>query len=178
VLHGKQHFNLPEPAFKVTQTKKTDADYDVEYGLGCEDDVWGRARRIVTERQGGALLENARAYRDYQTKNFAAAAAGFASALTLDSELTVARTQDSNETLTEDFGLEPVTVSLDNTLMGGIGRGTVRFEYRLGSSGLLRVYLDAGFQAKFTIVDYPDGGGSENELLWGPYAKLGVRYSF
>jgi hypothetical protein len=88
------------------------------------------------------------------------------------------RTQDSNETLTEDFGLEPVTVSLDNTLMGGIGRGTVRFEYRLGSSGLLRVYLDAGFQAKFTIVDYPDGGGSENELLWGPYAKLGVRYSF
>lgn len=87
------------------------------------------------------------------------------------------RTQDSRETLTEDFGLEPVTVSLDNTLMGGIGRGTVRFEYRAGSSGLFRIYLDAGFQAKFTIVDYPQGG-SENELLWGPYAKLGIRYSF
>lgn len=88
------------------------------------------------------------------------------------------RTQDSRETLTEDFGLEPVTVSLDNTLMGGIGRGTIRFEYRVGSSGLFRVYVDAGFQARFTIIDYPQGGGSENELLWGPYAKLGMRYSF
>jgi hypothetical protein len=87
------------------------------------------------------------------------------------------RTQDSEETLTADPGLEPVTVSLDNTLMGGIGRGTVRFEYRVGSSGLFRVYLDAGFQAKFTVVDY-EGSGSNDELLWGPYAKLGLRYSF
>lgn len=88
------------------------------------------------------------------------------------------RTQDSTEDLPNNIGYTKVPVSIDNTLMGGIGRGTVRFEYRLGSSGLFRIYADAGFQARFTMIDYPDGGGSQDELLWGPYAKLGMRYSF
>ncbi|MSU57597.1 MAG: hypothetical protein EXS35_05360 [Pedosphaera sp.] len=87
------------------------------------------------------------------------------------------RNQDSTEDLPQDPGYTKTPVSIDNTLMGGIGRGTVRFEYRVGSSGLFRMYADIGFQAKFSIVDYP-GAGSQNELLWGPYAKLGVRYSF
>jgi hypothetical protein len=84
--------------------------------------------------------------------------------------------------LTESFpnaGISLPSASIDNTLYGGIGRGTVRLEYRLGKSGLLRAFLDAGAQVKFTRIDYPDvAEDTFDELLWGPYAKLGLSYSF
>jgi hypothetical protein len=54
---------------------------------------------------------------------------------------------------------------------------TVRFEYRLGRSGLFKVFADGGAQAKYTQIQY-SGLGTFDELLWGPYVKLGVRYDF
>ena len=74
------------------------------------------------------------------------------------------------------------TVSINNALYGGIGRGTVRYEYRLGKSGLFKVFAEGGIQGKFTLINYSSSGnfrgGSFNELLWGPYAKVGLRYAF
>ncbi len=67
--------------------------------------------------------------------------------------------------------------SLSNDLYGGSGRGTVRFQYALGSTGLLKVFADAGAQAKYTLIHYPKIG-TPHELLWGPYVKLGLLYSF
>ena len=91
------------------------------------------------------------------------------------------RTQD----ITESFPAVPITlpsVTIDNTLYGGIGRGTMRMEYRLGQSGLFRIFVDAGVQLKYTQIEYPDAVGfqkeSFDEILWGPYAKLGFSYSF
>jgi hypothetical protein len=88
------------------------------------------------------------------------------------------RSQESLETLP---GIDPnfpyTTAKIDNTLYGGIGRATVRLEYRLGRSGLFKVFGDAGVQATYTQIEY-SGLGTFNELLWGPYVKLGVRYDF
>lgn len=86
------------------------------------------------------------------------------------------RSQDSLETLT-GTGLTPVTASINNTIYGGIGRGVLHFEYRFGHTGLLRAFLDGGAEANYTVIDYPSAG-TFNELLWGPYVKLGLRYSF
>lgn len=86
------------------------------------------------------------------------------------------RSQDITESLPEADITFP-TATIDNTLYGGIGRGTLRSEYRMGKSGLMILFLDAGLQAKYTFVNYPDLG-TYNELLWGPYAKLGFNYSF
>jgi hypothetical protein len=88
------------------------------------------------------------------------------------------RSQKSKEILSADAGLTPVGASINNNLYGGIGRGTIHFEYRLGQANRFRVFADAGAQAKFTEITYPSGAGTFNELLWGPYAKLGLRYSF
>ena len=87
------------------------------------------------------------------------------------------RSQDSLETLSRDYGLTPVTVNINNTVYGGIGRGVMHFEYRFGRTGLFRTFLDAGGEAFYTMVDYPSKGTVE-ELLWGPYIKVGLRYSF
>lgn len=87
------------------------------------------------------------------------------------------RTQESREVLL-DAGVGTVfkTATINNDLYGGIGRATLRFEYKFGS-GALRAFADGGLQAKFTVVTYP-GIGSFNELLWGPYVKAGIRWSF
>lgn len=93
------------------------------------------------------------------------------------------RSQESLERLPEAGPSFPFsTVTIDNTLYGGIGRGTAHVECRLGKTGLFKVFLDGGMQVKYTQVEYPGkgpfSGGSFDELLWGPYAKLGVRYAF
>lgn len=92
------------------------------------------------------------------------------------------RTQDTLETLDQSvFQLDPSEfkgVSIDNTLYGGIGRATLHFEYRLGQTGLMKAFADFGVQAKYTQISYPSGAGSFDELLWGPYGKLGLSYSF
>jgi tetratricopeptide (TPR) repeat protein len=92
------------------------------------------------------------------------------------------RSQDITEDLpAAELGFKPTT-SLDNTLYGGIGRATVRTQYGFGKSGLMKAFLDIGFQGKFTMVEYSDQGNFKGdtfgELLWGPYVKLGLRYSF
>jgi len=83
------------------------------------------------------------------------------------------RSQDSLETLN---GAGP-TVSINNTLYGGIGRAVAHFEYRFGRTGLLRCFLDGGAEVDYTMISYPSAG-TPNELLWGPYVKFGLRYSF
>lgn len=87
------------------------------------------------------------------------------------------RTQKSTEALARAGFLFP-EATINNDLYGGIGRGTVRFEYRFGGSGAFKLFADGGFQAWFTFVNYPQGLGSFDELLYGPYVKAGVRYSF
>jgi hypothetical protein len=87
------------------------------------------------------------------------------------------RSQDSLETLNKDSGLTPETAHLDNTVYGGLGKATLHLEYRLGKSGLCRLFLDGGYQYQYLEVSYP-GSGDQNESLYGPYVKLGLRYSF
>ena len=90
------------------------------------------------------------------------------------------RTQKSLETLDPNLfpGLNFQTVKIDNDLYGGIGRATLHFEYRFGKTQALRVFTDAGLQARYTFVTYPNGLGTFDELLWGPYVKLGLLFAF
>jgi hypothetical protein len=93
------------------------------------------------------------------------------------------RSQKSLENLSADVGpggtgLTFVTASINNTLYGGIGRATMRMEYRLGQSGLFKIFGEVGAEGRYTMISYPEGAGTQNELLWGPYAKLGIRYAF
>ncbi len=88
------------------------------------------------------------------------------------------RTQKSLETLPEDLSVSFSAATIDNDLYGAIGRATARFEYRFGQSSAVRAFLDGGLQAKFTFISYPSSLGTFDELLWGPYVKAGVRFSF
>jgi hypothetical protein len=87
------------------------------------------------------------------------------------------RSQQSLENLSADAGLDFVSAGINNSLYGGIGRVTMRAEYRLGQSGLFKIFGEVGAEGWYTLIDY-SGAGSSNELLWGPYAKLGIRYAF
>lgn len=87
------------------------------------------------------------------------------------------RSQKINESFPNDANLVLPEVSISNDLYGGIGRGTIRFEYRLGRTGTFKIFGDGGIQAKYTWINY-SGLGGFTELLWGPYVKAGVRYSF
>jgi len=86
------------------------------------------------------------------------------------------RSQESTEQL-QNAGFAFPTASINNDLYGGIGRGTARLEYLLGRSTRRKLFGDVGIQAKFTEINYPSLG-SFDELLWGPYVKLGLRYAF
>ena len=88
------------------------------------------------------------------------------------------RNQESTERLTET-DLDFKTANIDNTLYGGIGRATLRLEYILDRARAWTAYGEVGAQARYTVIDYPDAKGSTpTELLWGPYAKIGMRYNF
>jgi|SRR5665213_718150 len=87
------------------------------------------------------------------------------------------RSQQSLENLSADAGLAFVSANIANTLYGGLGRATLRAEYRLGRSGLFKIFGEVGVEGWYTMIDYP-GAGTSDELLWGPYAKLGIRYAF
>jgi hypothetical protein len=85
--------------------------------------------------------------------------------------------------LTESFNLTSPFVlsaasndSFDSTVYGGYARATIRAQYELTESGLLRAFLDVGAQVKYTQIDYPQGWF--DEVLWGPYVKAGLLYSF
>lgn len=91
------------------------------------------------------------------------------------------RSQKSQESLLRAGEFGP-SVTVNNDLYGGIVRGTLHFEYKIGAAKLFKVFADGGMEAKFSEITYPSvgsfGGGSQSELLWGPYAKAGLRYDF
>jgi hypothetical protein len=93
------------------------------------------------------------------------------------------REQESTETIT--IGVDTLTypqANIDNTLYGGLGRAAVRFEYAVGQRGTFNLFADAGGQIKYSIVTYdssPNFAAQDpDELLWGPYVKLGLTYAF
>jgi hypothetical protein len=88
------------------------------------------------------------------------------------------RSQQSTESLPDD-GLSGPQTDLSNTLYGGIGIATVRVEYRMGRGGLFKVFGEAGIEGRYTLIEYSgSNAGTPSEYLWGPYIKLGLRYSF
>jgi tetratricopeptide (TPR) repeat protein len=92
------------------------------------------------------------------------------------------RSQNSLETLKSlnDYNHGHLTfqsAKIDNSLFGGLGRATMHFEYKLGN-GLYKLFGDVGGQGRMTEVTYPGGAGTANEILWGPYGKLGLSYTF
>jgi len=86
-----------------------------------------------------------------------------------------------SQTLVEALGLDPGNqgppVDIGNDVYGGLGRITARFQLRLNNSGLARAFADLGLQGKYSGINYPTGG-TVTEFLWGPYARVGIRYSF
>lgn len=89
------------------------------------------------------------------------------------------RTQKSQENF-PNLAVAPVhgpTANINNTVYGGIGRGTVRFQYAFGKYGYFKAFADGGFEAKYTEIQYT-GLGSFDEILWGPYGRIGLRYDF
>ncbi len=87
------------------------------------------------------------------------------------------RTQNSEETLRFDSGGEVLSTTINNMLYGGLGRGTVHFEYLFGETGRLKMFSDVGVFYKYTKVEY-SGASAPSESLWGPYVKVGVSYVF
>ena len=92
------------------------------------------------------------------------------------------RSQNTTEVSSGTIGVTPTAASINNNLYGGNGRATLRMEYRMGRSGLFKIFADGGLQGKFTQVSYPNVGAStssaSSEYLWGPYVRIGARYAF
>ena len=89
------------------------------------------------------------------------------------------RSQNSLETLSADVGVTFVPASIDNSIYGVSGRVTARVEYRLGKSGLFKIFGDVGVAGQYTMVDYPNSNsGGQSETVFGVYGKLGIRYAF
>jgi hypothetical protein len=87
------------------------------------------------------------------------------------------RSQQTLETLSADVGLKFTPANIQNSLYGGIFQATLRLEYSMGHTGLFKAFGDVGAELKYQLIDYP-GAGSQNEMLWGPYARIGIRYDF
>ena len=80
--------------------------------------------------------------------------------------------------------------SLDSLVYGGLGRGVLRFVKTFDKEGRWKFNADLGFQGKYLINDIDSladklGSTSDRrrnvngtELLWGPYGRLGLSYSF
>ena len=87
-------------------------------------------------------------------------------------------------------------VVMDNMVYGGLARLLIRAEYRFGKDERWRALLEGGIQGRMmfesygtpdrTLVDeqgaaIPDSAfesGVESDLLWGPYVRAGLRFSF
>ena len=87
------------------------------------------------------------------------------------------RSQVTLETLSADEGVNFVSANIDNSLYGVIGRVTARAEYRLGKTGLFKIFGDVGVEGRYTLIDYPNAGSQSEDIL-GIYAKIGIRYAF
>jgi len=84
----------------------------------------------------------------------------------------------------------------DSLVYGGLGRGVLRLVKTLGQEGRWKLNVDVGFQGKYLINEYDsmansltpeylrEGPGKSRqnvhgtELLWGPYGRVGLSYSF
>jgi len=81
----------------------------------------------------------------------------------------------------------------DSLVYGGLGRGVLRLVKTLGQEGRWKLNADVGFQGKYLINEFDsmgnsvgESGGQGNsrqnvhgtELLWGPYGRVGLSYSF
>ena len=79
----------------------------------------------------------------------------------------------------------------DSLVYGGLGRGVLRLVKTLGQEGRWKLNVDVGFQGKYLINEYDsmanglrEGSGKSRqnvhgaELLWGPYGRVGLSYSF
>ncbi len=86
------------------------------------------------------------------------------------------RSQKSQESIAQNNLFGP-SASVNNTLFGGLGRLTLRYQYYLGNSGRIKLVADGGIQVQYTLIHY-SSFGTPTELLWGPYIRAGVRYSF
>lgn len=71
------------------------------------------------------------------------------------------------------------STTIDNTLWGGTALVALRLQYYLGRARLARVFLEGGMLGTYTTVGYSKYGfGDPDELLYGPYVKVGLRVSF
>lgn len=86
------------------------------------------------------------------------------------------RSQDITETFVPSPSLSGKT-TINDTVYGAIGRLTLHADYRLGETGRWKMTGDIGMMTKYSFVSYPDFGTKE-ELLYGPYAKVGVSFVF
>ena len=79
----------------------------------------------------------------------------------------------------------------DSLVYGGLGRGVLRLVKTLGQEGRWKLNADVGFQGKYLINEFDSMGNSleggrgdskqnvhGTELLWGPYGRVGLSYSF
>lgn len=87
------------------------------------------------------------------------------------------RSQQSLETLPSATGLNFETADINNMLYGASGRFTMQFNYHFKSPSGFLLFANAGAGAKYTLIDYSENG-TQHELLWGPYVRLGIRYRF
>jgi len=99
-----------------------------------------------------------------------------------------------------EFNEETLAISgkntMDNMVYGGLVRLLARAEYRFGKGERWRALLEGGVQARMMFESYgaPDRtlsdeagnpiasgsfeSGMKSDLLWGPYVRAGLRYSF
>jgi hypothetical protein len=87
------------------------------------------------------------------------------------------RSQDITETFAQSSGAAG-KATINDTVYGAIGRLTFHADYKLGQSGRWKVMGDVGMMTKYSFVTYPGGAGTQDELLYGPYVKVGVDFLF
>lgn len=102
------------------------------------------------------------------------------------------RTSTIKESLIYD-SMYSGAIDVDSFVYGGLGRGVLRFAKTLGQEGRWRFNVDVGFQGKYLINEFDSlandlgikeiyGDRKKNvhgtELLWGPYGRVGLSYSF
>lgn len=91
------------------------------------------------------------------------------------------RSQDITESLGITHFLHPASpvltgsTTINDTVYGAIGRLTLHSEYRLGARWKLTG--DVGIMTKYSFVTYP-GADTQQELLYGPYVKIGASLVF
>lgn len=85
------------------------------------------------------------------------------------------RSQDITESYVPNH--ETGNATINDTVYGAIGRLTAHADYRLGQSGRWKLTGDVGMMTKYSFVSYP-GAGTKDELLYGPYVKIGASFVF